>query len=432
MKNFITSLLLLISFSAFGMTSGQGSFAPHAGDSNTFIKTQLKYQTFKSVISRELTAMNLDPQAFWQHYNNQFEDSFEVERKKLQEKFEQKSLSAKEYQNALRTSRLSAMARYGNLNRLIKSYLIKKRSRSSNAPYIRHLKVEASVDRKALARLYFKTVQHNKNSQGYNRIYLSTEFQLQGENWGQVGVSKKSDFTETLRFHWKKWFEEHYKSITKVIPVEATNWEYLKNYLRIPHSETKAGHYDNSNAPAPRQFQDGLWILVKVHLKKLEGSSLSKRRTFRIEGNLIMVDLNTRKIVLHKDFSPIRKEFSFTNPHKLSSDLATLIWKLPLPTFKSKPSRTAINIKRMGLAIREIDSIRELLQIRELLTTRGLRLGFSPTIALYSGRYGIIELQYQGDTDKALAIIQSLDGAALNKEKKLVAQDSFSFAIKLL
>ena len=414
------------------MTTGEGSFAPHAGDSTAFIKEQLEYQAFKNVISRELSAMNLDPQVFWQNHLSQFEDSFEPERKKLQENFEQKNLSAKEYQDALRTRRLSAMSRYGKLNQLIKSHLIKKRSRSSIAPYIRHLKMEATVDRKALARLYFKTIQRNNASQDYTRIYLSTEFQLQGENWTQVGVKKKSDFTETLKFHWKKWFEEHYKSVTEVIPVDAANWEYLKNYLRIPHSETKAGHYDNSNAPAPRQFRDGLWVLVKIHLKKMEGSALAKKRSFQIEGNLIMIDLNTRKIALHKDFTPIKRSFAFTSPHKLSSELATMIWKLPLPVFKSKPSRTTLDVKRMGLVFRDIDSIRELLQTRELLSNRGLRMGFNPRIAVYSGSYGIIELQYQGDTDKALSVVRSLNGTALNKEKKLVAQDSFSFAIKSL
>ena len=423
---------LLFSTSVFGMTTGEGSFAPHAGDSASFIKEQLKYQAFKSVISRELSSMNLDTGVFWQNHLDQFEDSFEPEAEKLQEQFKQKELSAKEYQNALRARRLSAMSRHGNLSQLIKSYLIKKRSRSSNAPYIRHLKMEATVDRKALARLYFKTIQRKNASKDYNRIYLSTEFQLQEENWSQVGVSKKSDFTETLKFHWKKWFEEHYKGITEVIPVDTTNWEYLKNYLRIPQSETKAGHYNNSNAPAPRQFQDGLWILVKIHLKKIEGSDLSKKRIFQIEGNLIMIDLNTRKIVLHKDFIPVQREFHFTSPHKLSSDVATMIWKLPLSTFKSKPSRTPLDIKRMGLVIRNIDSIRELLQARELLTNLGLHMSFTSQIALYSGTYGIIELQYQGDTDKALAVVRSLNGTALNKEKKLVAQDSFSFALKTL
>ena len=431
----ITIILFLsffLSSNASAMISGKGSFTSQKGDSSIFIKKQLKYEAFKDIITHELSSMKLDPQIFWQHHYDRFEDSFQSIRQKLKENFEQQKLSAKEYQDALRIQRLSAITKFGNLNRLIKSYSEKGHTRSFDNPHIRHLEIDATLDRRALARLYFKTIRSKQKSQNYQRIHLSTEFQLQGDNWTAIGVNKKSDFTETLNFHWKKWFEKHYKDIKEVILVNATNSEYLKNHLRTPHLEAQAGHYKNSNVSPPRQFQNGLWIMVKIHLKKMEDIALSKKRTFHIEGHIIMTDLNTRKIVAYKDIPLTKKKYSFSTPHKLSSDLATLIWKLPLETFRSKPAQTAPGIKRMGLVIREIGSIKDLLQIKEVLINRGLGMGFNPTIATYSGNYGIIEFSYQGTTDKALGIIKSINGINLKQEKKLVSQGPFSFAIKPL
>ena len=428
----IALFLLLFSNSAFAMISGNGSFVSQKGDSAVFIKKQLKYQAFKDIITRELSSMKLDPQIFWQHHYDQFEDSFQSIRQKLKENFDQQKLSAREYQDALRIQRLSAMARFGKLNRLIKSYSEKGHTRSFDNPRIRHLEIDATLDRRALARLYFKTIRSKQKSHDYQRLHLTTEFQLQGENWTAIGVNKKSDFTETLNFHWKKWFEKHYPKIKDVVLVDSASWEYLKNHLQVPHLETQAGHYNNSNASIPHPFQNGLWISLKIYLKKMEELNLSKKRRFLIEGSIVMIDLNTRKVVTHKDIPRITKEYDFSTPHKLSSDLATLIWKLPLKIFRSKPTQTVLDTKRMGLVIREIDSIRDLMQIKELLINRGLGMRFQPLIATYSGNYGIIQLAYQGTTDKALNIVKSLNGVQLAREKKLVAQEPFSFAIKPL
>ena len=431
--NVILLLSFFISTHAQAMIRGEGRFRSQEGDSTAFIKKQLKYNAFKDIITKELYSMNLEPQAFWQNHYNQFEQSFLTVRKKLTENFEQKKLSAKEYQEQLRTQKLAGIARFGNLGRLIKSYSEKSYTRAPNAPHIRYLEIDATIDRRALARLYFKITRNKQKSQPYQRVYLSTDFRLQGNNWAQVGVRKKTDFTDTLNFHWKKWFTKNYQNIQEVILVDAAGWEYLKNHLRSPYLEAQAGHYESSNSPPPRQFQNGLWILVKIYLKKIEGTALSKKQTFHIAGNLTMVDLNTRKIVRHSDFKPIKQEYIFSSPRKLSSNLATLIWKLPLEAFQSKPAQTNPNVKRIGLVIREIGSIRELLQIKELLINRGLGVGFNPLIATYSGRYGVIELSYQGATQKALKIIKSINGAGLKGEKKLVAlEDPFSFAIKPL
>ena len=432
MKKTILLLLLFISGNSWGMIRGEGRFASRPGDSGTFIKNQLKYQAFRDIITQELYSMKLDPKAFWQNYNNQFEDSFLPVRQKLQESFEQKKLSAKKYQRALRTQRLNTLAKYKGLGSLVKSYSEKSQTRSPNAPHVRFMEIDATLDRRALAQLYFKTVQNKQQSRKYRQVYLSTDFQLRGENWSDLGVTKKSDFTETLKFHWKKWFEENDPNIKDVVMVEAANWEQLKNHLRVPYSEARGGHYQNSNTVVPRHFQDSLWILVKIYIQKIKEVSLTKKRKFHIKGELIMVDLSTRKIVSSRDFSPVSQEYSFSNRRKLSSGLATLIWKLPLPDFREKPARTSLDIRRMGIAVRELSSIRELLQINQLLINKGLGMAFEPSIAVYSGRYGIVELAYRGDAEKALKIVRSLDQSDLEQGKKIVAQDPFSFVVKTL
>ena len=432
MKIIFISFFILLSGNVHGLIRGEGRFASREGDNSSFIKKQLKYQAFKDVITRELYSMNLDPQAFWRHHVNRFEDSFRPIRNKLKESFEQQKLSAKEYQNALRTQRLTAMARFENLSRLIKSYSEKSYTRAPQAPHIRYLEIDATLDRSALAKLYFKTIRSEQESPHYERVYISAEFHLKGEDWSQVGVKEKSDFTETLKFHWKKWFEKNHPNIKEVIPVDTTINEHLKNHLRIPHFEAKAGHYTNSNSVPPRQFQDSLWILIKIYLNRTEEASLTAKRTFSIEGSVIMIDLTTRNIVTNENFPRIKKEYSFSNTHKLSSNLATLIWKLPLKTFKTQQTRNASNVKRLGLVIRELGSVRELLQVKKFLTDRGVGMVFTPSIALYSGSGGVIELAYQGESDKALNIVRTLDKTRIHGDKQLVAVDPFSFVLKPL
>ena len=432
MKRILLILFFLISGNVLGMIRGEGRFSSQEGDSSSFIKKQLKYQAFKDVITRELYSMNLDPKTFWQHHLDRFEESFQATRKNLQKSFEQRKLSAKEYQDALRTKRLAAIAKFENLHLLIKSYSEKSYTRSPKAPHIRYMEIDATLDRRALAKLYFKTIKNKQQSHHYSRVYLSAEFHLKGEDWTQVGVKVKSDFTETLKFHWKKWFEENNPKIKDVILVDATKNEYLKNHLRVPHFETKAGHYTNSNAPPPWQFQDSLLVLIKIYLNKTEEMTLSTKRTFSVQGSLVMLDLATRNIVEDKDFSQVKKEYSFSNNHKLSSNLATMIWKLPIESFKSQQTRNAPNINRMGITIKDIGSIRDIIQVKKFLTDRGIGMVFSPAIAVYSGHHGIIELTYRGSPEKAMKIVRSLDKTRLDGEKQLVALDPFSFAVKPL
>ena len=91
--------------------AGEGHFSSKEGDSLSFIKSQLLYNAFRDVISKELKSMKLDDRKFWRNYEEKFSQQFEPTAKALKKSFSnKKNRKSKKttYKSSLRVKRLTA------------------------------------------------------------------------------------------------------------------------------------------------------------------------------------------------------------------------------------------------------------------------------------------------------------------------------------
>ena len=417
---------------------GRGYFAVQKGDGSGLIKKQLKYLAFKDILSKEIIRIGQNPTPFWEKYEKRFQFYFAPIEKKLKKQLlnsEDLTPEKKEiYRKSLRRKYLYAQIRFGNLNRMIKSYVEKKYGRSKDNPQVRYLDIIASVDRQRLRRWYFRMTK-NEQREAYRRIFLSTNFKLIRENWNGLGVAEKDDFTEVVRKYWKKWFDEHREQSSEEVVLMSENMlEDLQKYLWVPRREVKSGNYQNSNQPPRKHFTDGLWIHLNLSIHKMSENITTRQKIFRMTGSFLFMDINNRKFIDHKMLFLPNKTYDSSDMQKLSSALAQQAWGLPLPHFQELKylfkQRPRYNIQRMGLAFKNLENIKNMYQIQELLVDQGINFNLSPTIVFYNGSQGIIELGYRRKSEKLLPFLESLHRKKINPDTILLKSESYVFTLQ--
>ena len=402
MKRFVRYFILLnclITLSASTLAAddfinGEGRFFAQDEDSLTFVKKQLLYSAFRDVLSKEMSAIGLDSGTFWTAYDNKFDGYFEPIKEKLKVTYkiiegeEVSDVQKVAYQKKLRRKKLTLMAKYGRLGRAITSYSIKKMTRSTQMANSRYLNLQAKVNRKLLNNLYRKFTLSSERRR-YKTLYLTVNFSLENMSWIDLGVGVESDFTSVVKEHWKRWVEDNIKDdIEEVIITDSSSESKLKEFIKIPQYTTQAIHnFTGVDHPSMKKvetgyvrveddgFKDALWLDVKVEIKKNNEDKLLKQRAFSFSGEFLMVDLKSNSLAMHFDFVKEDATFSFKKAHALSSNAASLVYRLPMSEFnKIKPKLSGLHQKRKSvrLEIYNLASLSQLYQLMELLQTKGL------------------------------------------------------------
>jgi len=199
---FVTLFFTLISLNGFAASvQGEGRFYANDDDSLSFIKSQVIHNGFIDVISKEILAMGLNKDVFWKKYDDKFEDSFISIDNSLKEKYqvteESKELDKRNYIKALRVKKLNARKAFGKLPRVVQSYGIKRYTRSQQDPNARYVKLEATINRNLLRKIYYNYVQGKKLS-AYGSLFLDINYKLVNCDYTDLGVEKETDFTDVV------------------------------------------------------------------------------------------------------------------------------------------------------------------------------------------------------------------------------------------
>jgi len=136
MKKKIIYIVLLVLISSttshskiIKAVTGLGTFVTKEEDSIRFVKKQLLYNAIKDIYSKTFEQVGLNKGLFWARYNEKFDYYFERIKKKLLKKYKVKNISELtdksrvDYLTALRLKKHTAMARFGNLNSALVSYV---------------------------------------------------------------------------------------------------------------------------------------------------------------------------------------------------------------------------------------------------------------------------------------------------------------------
>lgn len=451
MFKFIGLFLLLTSLfigpvSAQDMIEGEGRFQSTQDDSLTFVRNQLLYQAYRDVLSKEMQSLGLDARAFWQKYEERFQNSFDTVRGELVEKHKiaDGSTSAREkmdYEKELRSRELNARSRFGNIARAIESYSIKNMSRSAQAAQSRFLTLQARVNRKMLNSVYNEFMREGKGRY-FSQIIITPEFQLKEGSWSDLGVETESELTGVVQQHWMTWFKNNLTRFVHHPELGDREMEKkIEEYMRLSpdifssDSQTLDTQVDElgreNNQPFKRDItstlSNSLWLKVQLKLAKVRENEILNNRTLRYSGEMILIDLKTKQIIHAQDFLPEEHTYSVQDNHALSSNIASFLYRMPVTEFEKLPKimqQMDSRAQMVKLTLGNMKSIEDFYQFREVLLKRGVTEDFGPKLIEYNGAQATVELYFKGERSVAFERLRSLDGLQLSDEKSVRLQST--------
>ena len=437
-------LFLIFSLASADLIRGEGYFYVQKDDSFNFVKKQLLSSAFRNVIHKELAAMKLNSELFWKKYNIKFEESFEKHHKELKTKYDitddttpsEKQL--KEYRKTLRIRRLLHKRKFGNLSRAIRSYSVKKSSKSSKIAGMRHLIIQAKVDRKALNQIYFKFIRKDKK-QSIENLYLSLNLHLKKDIWLDMGLENGEALKKSLMNHWKNWFESNMgKQVDNIILADGDMVGHLKNYLQISASEVDFINRDDQSIRQSKHddLNSSFWIDTNVVAKKKTKGDLLENRTIFFEGDFVLIQMKSGRTIFHHDFKAESFHYNIRSITNLDSNLTSFIYRLPLNHFAEISNQLSLipdEPSQVALKLRNIRTVQDLIDFNDMLVKKGMAWHFSPKIHFYKNKNAVINLLFQGDKHNLMKVLYSMENTRINNASRIVFESKdnpFSIFIK--
>ncbi len=472
LKNIFLSFICLpvIALSQVAMASsdfirGEGHFISRENDSLSFVKEQLLASAMRDVITKELAELGLSPDLFWQEFDAKFKKSFESKLIELREKHGIKedediaNLDREAYEafnEELRVERLKARSNFASLNSVIPSYSIQRMSRSTRMPNSRHLLLHARVDRESLTSIYYDFTQEAE-SRHFSRLYVTTEFQLSEMNWSEAGVQYGQDFIEVVNEHWMRWLGDNFNAhVDEVILTDSSVEERLLSFLSSSQRREsgidpilrshRMSFYDQPEdyAAATQEesimgasaetslsgeqdtMANSLWLRIVVKMSKSNENPSLELREFEIDGEFVLVELKTNELLKSHDLNREVREFSTSDDHRLSSDLASLVYRLPivsLDRFARRFNESIGNRRSFAIKVSQVNNIQELMQVTRVIRERGISSRVEPVIESYDGEVGKILISYQGAPEDILRVLLSLNATTIRETRHLIIPD---------
>ncbi|MBK23120.1 MAG: hypothetical protein CME70_03865 [Halobacteriovorax sp.] len=444
-KIFVLLVATLFCTAAFGEAAssidGEGRFYAKNEDSLSFIKSQLLYSAFSDVISKELKYLGLDSAQFWKSYDEKFEKYFEPIKEQLQKKYgmDKNPPAAKraDYNKSHRLKRLSLKSKWGRLNRAVKSYSIKKMTRSPQIPNSRYINLNAKVDRSLLKKIYFQMIS-DSDAREIKTIFVSADFDINDLTWSDLGVELESDFTTVIKEHWKKWLSENLKTrFTSIELTDPAKEKELDAFLKAPREVIPEVNEENPEEPLPlNEFKDALWLKLNISLDKVKEDFLMKERAYQLTGDFILLDMNNGGVVHSHDILPSENKYSFEKGKPLSTNIATWVYRTASSEFASFDEKIASipsQDKSVELLISGVESFLDFEKVGELLAIKGASQRFATKLISYEGSIGKLNLKYTGDKDALLKTLSELGEEKIDENRVLAkSPDESPFSFQLL
>ncbi|MBL6991225.1 MAG: hypothetical protein ISR65_15685 [Bacteriovoracaceae bacterium] len=440
MKHKILVMIILLcspglTYGADSFLRGKGRFLSVEGDALSFIKKQLLYKAFRNVIDKKLKLHGLDNKLFWQNFDTSFEAYMAPIEINMKERFEEKfgKKYGVKFNKALRLKKLKLKSTFKNITRVISSYSIKKMGRSLQYPNSRYINIIAKVDSKLLNKLYYRLLASPEQNRYFSKMYIQAEFQINNMDWTDLGVEASEDLTSVVKEHWKKWAQENLSMyIGEVIVTDQKIEQLTQNYADL--QEKSYFFNDQNSLEEDSNGVDTLWLKVDIKVEKLASNQLLQTRDFAISGGFFLLDFSTSKIVAHDDFKPRVHKYSTLNLHKLSSNVASEMYRLPLlalSPLKTKLGLLPIDLSNTEIFVENMKNIYDTDLLNTLMQTKGAHIRCHTSVVKYNMNQAKINLTYRGSSEDLHKFLLSLDGLKLDDSRRLTFNpDTFSISLE--
>ncbi len=374
-------ILLLISNLAFAVDfiKGEGRFLSEEGDGHEFVKSQLIYDGFRNILSKEMDSLGLNKDLFWQKYDEKLETEYsKIEltlTKSLKITDESSSKEKRIFQEVLRRKKLRFKEKFGKIQSTISRFAIKKISRSSKYPKSRYIRIEGSVNSRALNKLYYKFVAGNIKNE-YGKLYLNLDYELQGTTFSELGVKNEKEFVDVLSDKWIEWLEKNKpQNIASIEHLSKRRKEKLADFQKMNSEEMLKN--------TPSAFENSLLLDIQVRVVREKFDKRKNRYSFMYVGAAYLRDLQSNLIVHTYEFAKEEKEYTLTPNVFLANIVVNHIYNMTIGSFPQIVS----SIKKIDaitsvekLKLKNYPNMRAVLSFINLLESRGIKYGVQANI----------------------------------------------------
>jgi hypothetical protein len=439
----VVATLLVFSFQATAkFIEGEGKFLSKDHDSVSFIKKQLLSNAFKKVIDSQIREMGLDSVTFWNNYNSKFDEHFSTIRQSITEKYEVEEDGVKKvpqknkekFEKELRYKRLVAKSKFGRLGRAIKSYSIKKISKSIRMPNSHYINVNAQVNRKKLTDIYYKFIGVSR-FRTFRKLYVDVNYNLVNTNWIELGVETEGDFVNVVNDHWQQKLSKSTGTLFTdgVVIVDDATRTLINERLKQPVDLLRSSNMALIDGD-DTGMSDSLYLNVEVKIEKERADAELKKLELKFAGGLTLTDLKDKSLVTYLDFIPEKSNFKIMDNHTLSSNIASIVYRLPMSKITKMRKIVEEKVKNKNsfeVVIKDTKNVNEAFLFAKKLKEKGLLYYFNPQVKTLVGNEVKILVEYSGLKDRALDILGKMISEEISENRIIKRNSELPFVFNI-
>ncbi|HXH32430.1 MAG TPA: hypothetical protein VNJ01_16645 [Bacteriovoracaceae bacterium] len=249
------------------------------------------------------------------------------------------------------------------------------------------------------------------------RIYLISDMTLWGLEWGELGLSDKSNFLAPLEEVWLKWLNENLPpSVTEAVLCKAQCLEYYKGWLERPETELPL---DSD------EYASGLWLGLSFDLRKLSHLAATNDWKFEWDGRLVLMDVKTKRSIGNAVISKETEDWKGLGQKQLNSALASRLYRSAVGQLGSVvrkdrplPKHDHVN----SLTIKGNKTILELFVLMEKLHKEGQNISLRSQLDAFTKKEASLICFYQGEEKMFTDLLSQLKELKSSVRYKLVHQ----------
>lgn len=381
-------------------------------------KPYLLHQAVMDTIVQYSTEMGIDSGVFKSRLEEKFARYFEAfKSRKIAEKFGKKYAAAlseedkKIFLEGLDKNRNLEFIQYAKLDQLLDSYAFKQIESDPAKPQDWKAAIVLNLNRPKVLRMYARLT--STNDKQYSKLQILSDINLIGMAWTDLGVDSETTFTDPLLKSWFKWYSANLPENVEEVSVctgscvqEFTRWQELPQDQGLTVSEN---------------ILNGLWLKISFNLRKTSYIASINEWQFEWDGSVVLLDVNTKKIVSSYTMLPETKTFRNLDQKALNSALASSMYRSPLePLSKlTKKIQETPRLNRLTrLGIQGHKHLGDVLSLMDMLKKEGGNLGLELQIDLFTQKEAQLLCFYQGE-EKSFTDL-------LSRVKELKSSHSYS------
>jgi hypothetical protein len=319
---------------------------------------------------------------------------------------------------SLDADKMSEYQKFSRLLDTVQSYHMKSTSTPTKSL------IDIKLDRLKLVRILKRISTGEKKT--YSKLWIIQDTRAENFAWSDLGFEKETTFTHPLSESWQKWINENLPDPIEDVGICSgvcstffQNWEQQS--------------VDELQSHPVNDYKRGLWAKVSINLRRTHYNPSLTESTFEWSGKLLILDIDTKRIVHSFDLPLERKEWRGIEQKALNSALASRIYRTPLPFFKELDTflKSAHALNRVSrLVIKGHKNMGDVLALIETLNARGAALGLEIKLDKMSSGEAEAICFYQGEEKSFTDLLSKVKELKSSTSYQVV--DEFNGSIHVL